>query len=553
MTAMPSELPLRPRPMANETLLGYLLRVSHTNGYRQVQTMRDLFGLEGMPLPSITCDNRHLDRVASSMSRRLRLSPETLVVHFENELDGAFDDGRVIKSIVVKSPKVCIACIAEIKPIQAKWRLTHVTHCEEHCQPLVSCCPECQTPLKWTPQIYSKCENCQVEWRENESKVDSLPLYQVAEQGLSLVQQQHYRRHLYRMAGMAMRFYDFQAAAYAVFPDDVQNVSSLFEFSYRCLVDEKFRLRQFQSRVDYWKKKGLLEHIPHSFFIHLHANYIEELGFLPRPLIWPVKPFHVMSFQSKRVSNPHAHLNFRDVGTHFLVDRRTLADCLSVATSDVTSMVKAGLLSPSYDSTSLRYSWYDVRDIDQLLARLMACTKPMSACYTSGELITVFEAQIVLRRFNWSVADILVLLISKQCDSFLKASELNFSNLAVNREQLFDALNKRLGKQNDYNEHTLARDFYVPPEVRERFYDFVRSEKAKLPGELNSLLFFTDHYVVLNQWCRLRKLSIPSIFRYLMKQGIVTEFSEMAGRGFYVFRKSDLLERSLSEVVKNDS
>ena len=96
---MYSELPLRPRPEADEALLGYLIRVAHANGYHSVQTLRILFGLKSTLLYSISNNCRIAEELFSTLAERVRIAPEVLKANFENERDGVFDGGRAVQDI----------------------------------------------------------------------------------------------------------------------------------------------------------------------------------------------------------------------------------------------------------------------------------------------------------------------------------------------------------------------------------------------------------------------------------------------------------------------
>ena len=64
---------------------------------------------------------------------------------------------------------------------------------------------------------------------------------------------------------------------------------------------------------------------------------------------------------------------------------------------------------------------------------------------------------------------------------------------------------------------------------------------------------FSTHFIVLNQFCRLRKLKLPRVVALLSKAEITPVFSAKSGAGFYVFKKSTELAQVLSSACEDES
>ncbi|WP_411992061.1 TniQ family protein [Agarivorans sp. DSG3-1] len=558
MTVMHTELPLRYRPEPYETLLGYMLRISHVNGYRQVQTMQALFDLSGIPLHSITCHYSKVNTVFNAMSMRLRIPVQALSAHFSAELDGAYNDCRVVQNIAIKAPKVCLACLSENKPMMATWRLAHVTHCEHHQVPLLSHCPECEAPLKWKPSLYSRCDSCDAHWKDVELKAGPLPDYQAAEYLLSPEQQKVYRFNLYLMVRLALRFHDMQRGEFKVFPNDVDDVQSLFAFSYRCLVDEYFREKQLQHRIDYWKENAGVKHLPDTFFDALHQEYRQYTPFLTNHFDAQECSIDVKRFQSKRISNPRESLVKNGTAAHLHLDLTSVADCMGLKTTDVSALVKRQLLKSCYDTTLPRDFWFNAQDIDAFYEQLRKKTSPLQVCRTPHQLVSIGKVIPVLRNIKWSIADVLALVLAGTCEVFVETDDESFSLLTIhiNQEQLFVAINDSLcGGARGVPWLTIKNCFFVPPKVLPQFVFFlgeICGEQSIKEESVQYLHRFVSHYMVLNQWCRLRKIPTSKVHFYLQKKGLHPAFSNYPGNAFYVFEKSALLELRLTEFLKYD-
>jgi hypothetical protein len=556
MTVMHSELPLRPRPEINEALLGYLLRLAFCNGYQAVQTLRQLFSLKSTLLHSISNEYRTAEELLGTVAERVRIAPEVLKAHFENERNGVFSSVRAVQDISVSSPHVCLACLREVRHIVADWRLAHITHCEYHKTALVKCCPACGEELKWKPTLYSHCGKCKTVWQDVEVPVTDIPHYQSAEKSLTTLQKQPYRHHLYKVARMAMRFYDMQLTECRTFPTDIENRQMLFEFSYRFLVDIAFRETQLQSRIAFWLRQGPLNHLRSGFFDALHHDFQKS-----EPLLFGLKPdiprpMHVSQFQTQRIIHPRQALVRDKTSAHFQLDMTTLAKCMQLNIADITPLAKNDVL-PSHNAPKLvRDNWFDARDADELFATLNKRAKPKQEATCSYNLITLRQAVQIVRRLKWTLGDILKLVVEERCEVFLnnKQSLLNLQELYIDREQLFVELDFSFcAQQNRVKTGYLQQYFFVSGIVTERFITFIHEKSSTEQGgnrvTMDQLKSFMTNFLALNRWCRLRKMAIPKVLNLLTEANIQPVFKYGATKGFYIFKKTAELEHALSHAI----
>ncbi|WP_407507074.1 TniQ family protein [Vibrio parahaemolyticus] len=560
MTAMNTELPLRPRPQKNETLLGYILRVTHVNGYRQEQTVRKLFGLKSTPFHYITSSYRGFDDLAEMMSVRLRISPENIKEHFEHELDDTYDDARAVQDISVMQPKVCLGCLAEERPISAGWRLAHITHCEHHFTPLKMHCPACKAELKWKPILYSCCDSCGIKWKDLEIQGENIPLYQSVEKELTEKQLKDYRRLLYKMTRLSLRFYDMQKCEFRTFPSDVDDVYSLFDFSYRLLVDRTFRELQLQRRVNFWRKSANLHYLPNSFFDILHDEYRHSVSFLSDEVDSLERPCHLARFQSHRIANPRKSLIRNSTDVHVQLGITALAKCMALTTADISSMVKQSLLPTQNETRLPRDYWFNAEDINELYQQIRKNSKPVQDCQTPHNLIAVNLAVSILRRYKLTIADVIKLIVDRCCDAFseTECAPQNLLSLYIDREQLFAGVDKLFSADsNEINERSISRYFFVQPDYLHDFLSFVRESREE-PNDAKQTIahdirHFMNNYIVLNQWCKLRKLPIPKTLAHLTDTGFTPSFFVKSNHGFYVFERTEKIKRTLSEFTENNS
>ena len=553
---MHSELPLRPRPEPGEALLGYLLRVAHTNGYQAVQTLRLLFGLKSTLLYSISNDYQTADALFIVIAQRVRIAPEVLTANFENERNGVFDSTRAVQDISLSEPHVCIACLREGRAILADWRLAHVTHCERHKAALVGRCPACGEELNWKPTLYSHCSNCKTEWQDVTVTDIDVPHYQSVEQSLKTLEKQVYRYRLYKVARMAMRFYDMQLTECRTFPTDVENREMLFEFSYRFLVDIAFRETQLQNRISFWVRQGQLSHLPGEFFEALHQDYQESM-----PLVLGLKPveprpFHVSQFQTQRIIHPRQALVLDKTTAHFQLDMTTLAKCLQLNLVDITPLAKNDVLPSRNNPKLVRDNWFDARDANELFATLYKQAKPKIEATYPHNLITLRQAVQIVRRFKWTIGDILKLVVELRCEVFLenKPALFNLQELYIDREQLFAELDFSFCEQpTRQNAINLQQYFFANGIAIGRFITFIHEQSSTEQGgnkvTMDQLKSFMTNFLVLNRWCRLRKMAIPKVLNLLREENLQPVFNYGAAKGFYVFKKTAGLDHALSQSI----
>jgi len=555
MTVICSELPLRPRPEPGEALLGYLLRLSYTNGYQMVETLRKLFGLKNCLLHSINKDHFTAQAVFDVLGERVRLSADELKAHFKDSTDVIYRS-QAIQNISLSRPYVCLVCMREGKPIQASWRLAHVTHCIVHETELVHCCPKCDHELKWKPSLYSHCDACDITWQDIVVATSPVPTYQRVEETLSKPRIQVYRHHLYHVACMVMRFFDMQLAESQTFPIDIARLTMLFSFSYRFLVDSEFRKAQLDKRIAYWISQGELRHLPMCFFDKLHRNFHHSVTFLPETREEYHDECQLSQCQTQRIIRPRQALLKDKTSAHFQMDVGTLAQCLDLKIADITPMAKNGVIASRNDPKLVRDYWFDVRDVETLFTRLMELANLKTDVDTTPELIPIEQAIQIVRRSKWRLADILKLVVEKQCAVYLKkkTQSLRWQALYIDREMLFNVLDfSFFDQQSPLNSNYLKQYFYTNGIRIERLVYFIqqqnsgsRSYNSVSVGQLNTIV---ENFLLLNRWCRLRKLSIPKVLNLLTEANIKPVFNYGATNGFYVFEKTEVLKPILNKAI----
>lgn len=168
---MIESLPLIRHLESDESFMGYVLRMSNTNGLNGIYWLYQQLGRDKL--------NRLKPEDILPIAQILGVSPSLMGPKFlsTHMVDGVrvidVHGHRFTKPYLLKTlrPQLCPICIADRGYSKAVWDLTVVCACSEHQCLLIDACPHCLKPIQWMrPQIGS-C-NCGSRW--NTSGVERL-------------------------------------------------------------------------------------------------------------------------------------------------------------------------------------------------------------------------------------------------------------------------------------------------------------------------------------------------------------------------------------------
>lgn len=145
-------LPRTPAPKTTESLWGYALRVSETNGYDTPWHMLSYAGFNqremktaGFPVEKLAAV---VGRDASALMGIAYCADGSSGRYFKvlnHSLGARMTDGW----LRLTKPEFCPSCAAEDGYIDAFWDLSHAVACPKHGCRLLSICPACGQPLRW--------------------------------------------------------------------------------------------------------------------------------------------------------------------------------------------------------------------------------------------------------------------------------------------------------------------------------------------------------------------------------------------------------------------
>lgn len=158
----PTRLLRTPEPFADESLMGYVLRLTEENGYDTPKWIFDVAGLSadvgagGWPALYGLCPD------LGTLGRVLGLEGGEFVGAGYNlgETGGevAAYDSTLPKGLIrFQSPKLCPACLRQASYHRGLWDLLPFTACPEHGLVLVDRCGQCGGRVRWSRRRVSYC------------------------------------------------------------------------------------------------------------------------------------------------------------------------------------------------------------------------------------------------------------------------------------------------------------------------------------------------------------------------------------------------------------
>lgn len=388
------KLPVRIRPLEGESFHGYLLRLASQNGYTTYPELANVLGVDRR-IKSCPIENEIMT-TAEKIAPILLMEPEEFVSYF-NELYSLvwlYSGIRDIRSVYVKQPRLCSACLISDKEpfFRFDWALLPNTHCPAHGKELLDCCPKCEAPLPWNSDVFQGCSSCGFQWNEYDQEESGIPTSQDAFQKL--------RQENGFAGGIHAWLDDFTSNVLkAARPHD-----------------------QFHDQID---------------CIPISLKHICELI---RQACTPYsrKDACLLDFPPEGFVKPR-RLKYRDsIRYHCKHDQ--MATELGLSSGErFSALVEQGIIKPIHDTPVLRDMLFDIRDAEALLVKCRRSSNVSSDC------ITIDGSSEVLGRYDTFYGELLAATIVEKL-LLIPSDAKDLSELIVPREWLAAFLQRNLRK-----------------------------------------------------------------------------------------------------------
>jgi hypothetical protein len=175
MPASEPWLVVTPQRFSDESLQGYLIRVSEANGYLSPRTILELLEPQMQTAKRISglaeiVSNTKLIAALEVSVRAPQGSLTQWAWRAINSGSGPYFNVRgaviPVDALMTDHAQVCPVCLAESGYIREEWELSGVTVCTTHAVVLVDHCPICQKPLQVMRSPLLTCSHCQFDLRQ---------------------------------------------------------------------------------------------------------------------------------------------------------------------------------------------------------------------------------------------------------------------------------------------------------------------------------------------------------------------------------------------------
>ncbi len=150
-------LPLRIAPDADETLVGFVVRLAARNGRADVRAFSRTLGVPFAEMHEMQFRLFDLGRLAEAAGADARTLEGMAYWTRGRRLVGFMGHSLDRQLIVSSGRKACPRCLAASRRHRAIWDLTVSSACAEHAVALISGCPKCARPLDWNGPAIDLC------------------------------------------------------------------------------------------------------------------------------------------------------------------------------------------------------------------------------------------------------------------------------------------------------------------------------------------------------------------------------------------------------------
>lgn len=153
-TCPDGQLVYTPLAKAREGLLGYVLRLSETNGY---DTPWHILKMAGLTQEQMTSASLSIDKLSKLIGRPAQELEQLPWQRYPSGGSVPEKGAELLANLLLKKPKICPHCVAENGNIDPAWDLRVMLACPKHGTPLVNRCPACQHRLSWFRPGLARC------------------------------------------------------------------------------------------------------------------------------------------------------------------------------------------------------------------------------------------------------------------------------------------------------------------------------------------------------------------------------------------------------------
>lgn len=173
-------LPVTFYPAHQESVVGYLWRLSRDNGFPD---MWKCISAEKWPFRRAEVRNLRFEQLIKAVAHSAGLDKHALSKAFELQRYNVWRDkslvfGEVLQDWCLDTPRICPCCLEEYGYIHSQFKSILMRVCPIHRCRILECCPDCGEPLSWHRELATQCSACGFKWERVYNGYESIGLFQ---------------------------------------------------------------------------------------------------------------------------------------------------------------------------------------------------------------------------------------------------------------------------------------------------------------------------------------------------------------------------------------
>jgi hypothetical protein len=167
----------RSKPKADESFIGYIIRLTAENGYERLSWIlkkAEIYnGIASNPAGYTFVFKKSINLTKLSQMTNVSIDALESMMYRPINIRGSYTSRHLFITtpvsryfIQVKKPKVCPCCLQESAYYRKIWDLAPITACPIHQCLLMDRCPKCHARIKWGRANVCICK-CKFDWRNS--------------------------------------------------------------------------------------------------------------------------------------------------------------------------------------------------------------------------------------------------------------------------------------------------------------------------------------------------------------------------------------------------
>ncbi|MBY0420524.1 MAG: TniQ family protein [Pararheinheimera sp.] len=521
------EFPVRPRPLPNESFVGYVMRVGLHNGRYTIACISNAVGMQ-FDLRTCLPDGKAHSKFVAKLAGMLRLEATDLEGRFRQPEQNMKVQDRMIKDIRFRNVKFCPFCLSDNGFFSSLWENSCATHCATHQVQLIDKCPECEHRFnQWNANYHLLCIHCGCSWSQLDRRKfhSEVPLYQMV-----ALSKPHALTALINTVAITLRPLDHMYRAVPRIEMNITDWVRHLRQAFQLLSCEPFR-KSWCSQVS---------HIEYPIFDNRRLpdalNILQEQFWAGQPSKLETSDtdelLYVQHENDSVISNERLVLEKNGVPAHHHIGIHEVALHLDIKSSCAKKLVDRNLIPKVNNPCRTGSVIIDIETIAELKKSIF---KRVESKHKRVSLIQLRDVGKNMRFFGLTRGDLLQIILTTKIPLYsLRGAAKNWLDLWVNMDRIYlildlhyteywerpliskNQLCAMLREKPEYVDWlvTIIPDFAYAPDTNEEFF------------ELDTVKKLLRRYMFVSRWLRVFGFLLNSFQGYLVRKSLKPLYGE---------------------------